>query len=72
MREIPALEEKIEHYEGWIVDLEQGIYSSAIHLLKQLEVNASLRGVEGTKHREILKLIAQFTALEKNGEEEPL
>lgn len=71
-REIPALEEKIEHYEGGLAHLEQGIYSSAISLLKQLAFVYSLRGIMGTKHREILKLIEQFTALEKSGEKGPL
>ena len=59
-REIPALEEKIEHYEEALVHLEQGIYSSAMQLLKQLAFVASLRGVQGTKYRKILKLIEQF------------
>ena len=83
LKRIPALEEQIEHYEGGLAHLEQGIYSSAISLLKQLalvysvrEMNIMMRlGIEGTKYGEILKLIEQleqFTALEKSGEKEPL
>ena len=62
-REIPALEERIEHYEQGIVDLKQGIHSPAIRLLKQLAFVYSLRGAQGTKCREILKLIEQFEVL---------
>ncbi len=65
-REIPALEEKVEHYEGGLVHLEQGIYGSAMPLLKKLAFVACLGSVRGTKCREILKLIEQFTALNSN------
>ncbi len=62
-REIPALEEKIEHYDAVLVHLEQGIYSSVIPLLKQLLFDVSLRGIMGTKYREISELIGRFRAL---------
>ena len=61
--EIPVLEEKIQDYEQRIVDLKQGIYGPARRILKQLAFVASLRGVQGTKYREILKLIEQFEVL---------
>ncbi len=65
-REIPALEEKIEHYEQGVIDLQQGIYGSAMPLLEELEFIACLGSIRGTRCREILKLIEQFAALSSN------
>ena len=57
------MEEKIEHYEGGIVDLEQGIYSSVMPLLEELAFVACLGSVRGTKCVEISELIEQLEAL---------